>query len=42
MNCQNCHLSGGTVPWGNNYGGVYATYPKFRARSGGLETIPKE
>jgi thiosulfate dehydrogenase len=41
MNCQNCHLSGGTVPWGNNYGAVYATYPKFRARSGGLETIPK-
>ena len=41
MNCQNCHLNGGTIPWGNNYGGVYATYPKFRARSGGLETIPK-
>ncbi len=41
MNCQNCHLNGGTVPWGNNYGAVYATYPKFRARSGGLETIPK-
>jgi len=41
MNCQNCHLNGGTLPWGNNYGGVYSTYPKFRARSGGLETIPK-
>jgi len=41
MNCQNCHLSAGTVPWGNNYGGVYSTFPKFRARSGGLETIPK-
>jgi thiosulfate dehydrogenase len=41
MNCQNCHLNGGTVPWGNNYGAVYATYPKFRPRSGGLETIPK-
>lgn len=41
MNCQNCHLNGGTVPWGNNYGAVYSTYPQFRARSGGLETIPK-
>jgi thiosulfate dehydrogenase len=41
MNCQNCHLNGGTVPWGNNYSAVYSTYPKFRARSGGLETIPK-
>ena len=41
MNCQNCHLDAGTVPWGNNYGGVYSTYPKPRARSGGLETIPK-
>jgi len=41
MNCQNCHLNADTIPWGNNYGGVYSTYPKFRARSGGLETIPK-
>jgi len=41
MNCQNCHLNAGTVPWGNNYSAVYSTYPKFRPRSGGLETIPK-
>lgn len=41
MNCQNCHLVAGTVPWGNNYGGVYSTYPRFRNRSGSLETIPK-
>jgi thiosulfate dehydrogenase len=41
MNCQNCHLSGGTVPWGNNFGAVYSVYPLMRARSGGLETIPK-
>jgi thiosulfate dehydrogenase len=41
MNCQNCHLNAGTVPWGNNYSAVFSTYPKFRARSGGLETIPK-
>jgi thiosulfate dehydrogenase len=41
MNCQNCHLDAGTKPWGNNYGGVYTTYPKYRDRSGGTETIYK-
>lgn len=41
MNCQNCHLNGGTKPFGNNYAAVTATYPKFRARSGSVETIEK-
>ncbi len=41
MNCQNCHLDAGTRPWGNNYGGVSSTYPKFRARSGTIENIYK-
>lgn len=41
MNCQNCHLDGGTLPWANNYSAVVSTYPKFRDRSGSLETIPK-
>ena len=41
MNCQNCHLDGGTVPWGNNYGAVASMYPQYRARSGGLETMVK-
>ncbi len=41
MNCQNCHLDAGTKPWGNNYGAVAATYPKFRARSGTRESIEK-
>ena len=41
MNCQNCHLSAGTLPWGNNYSGVASTYPKFRERSGTIENIPK-
>ncbi len=41
MNCQNCHLNAGIVPYGNNYSAVVANYPMFRARSGGLETIPK-
>lgn len=41
MNCQNCHLDGGTLPWANNYGAVASTYPKFRDRSGTLETIQR-
>lgn len=41
MNCQNCHLNGGTVPWGNNWSAVTSMYPQIRGRSGGLETIPK-
>ena len=41
MNCQNCHLDAGTKPFGNNYSAVYSTYPKFRARSGTIETIVK-
>ena len=41
MNCQNCHLDGGTIPWGNNYSAVVPTYPKFRDRSGAIETIEK-
>lgn len=41
LNCQNCHLDAGTRPWGNNYGAVWSTYPKFRARSGANETVVK-
>ena len=41
MNCQNCHLDGGTLPWANNYGAVSSTYPRFRDRSGRIETIEK-
>jgi thiosulfate dehydrogenase len=39
MNCQNCHLNAGTKPWGNNYGAVFSTYPKFRERRGAVESI---
>lgn len=39
MNCQNCHLDGGTIPYGNNFGKVYATYPTFRARNNGIQSI---
>lgn len=41
MNCQNCHLDGGKRAWGNNYSAVSSTYPKFRDRSGSIESIPK-
>lgn len=41
MNCQNCHLDAGTRLWGNNYSAVAATYPKYRERSGTIETLDK-
>jgi thiosulfate dehydrogenase len=41
MNCQNCHLDAGTSPWGNNYSAVAATYPRYRDRSGTIESIEK-
>ena len=39
MNCQNCHINGGTVAFGNSFAAVASTYPKFRERSGKVETI---
>lgn len=41
MNCQNCHLQAGTAVYGNNYGSVASMYPKYRTRSGTVETIYK-
>lgn len=41
LNCQNCHLKAGKKVFGNNYSAVNATYPKFRARSGSVETVEK-
>ena len=41
MNCQNCHLQAGKRIDGNNYSAVFSTYPKFRERSGSIETIRK-
>jgi len=41
MNCQNCHLDAGTRMWGNNYAAVASCYPRFRARSGTVESILK-
>ena len=39
MNCQNCHLDGGTVLYGSNFSKVYATYPLFSARRNGIQSI---
>jgi thiosulfate dehydrogenase len=41
MNCQNCHLQAGKKAWGNNYAAVFSTYPKYRDRSGQIESIYK-
>jgi thiosulfate dehydrogenase len=41
MNCQNCHLEGGAKSYGNNFAIVSGSYPKFRARSGTVETLEK-
>jgi thiosulfate dehydrogenase len=41
MNCQNCHLSAGTRPWGNSFFLVYSRYPVFRPRSGSVENVYK-
>lgn len=39
MNCNNCHLDGGTKLYGNNYAGVFANYPKYRNRSGTIVDV---
>ncbi|MGH2553974.1 MAG: c-type cytochrome [Chitinophagaceae bacterium] len=39
MNCQNCHIWAGVKPFGNSFASVASTYPKFRDRSGILESV---
>ena len=41
LSCQNCHLQAGTAVYANNYGSVASLFPKFRARSGNIETVYK-
>jgi thiosulfate dehydrogenase len=36
MNCQNCHLDGGSRLFANNYGSFMSTYPKFSPRSNNI------
>jgi len=39
MNCQNCHIWAGTKSFGNNFAAVAANYPRYRDRSGKIESI---
>ena len=39
LNCQNCHIDAGTRPFGNSFAAVSSTYPKFRDRSGKIESV---
>ena len=39
LNCQNCHIDAGARPFGNSFGAVASTYPKFRERSGKMESV---
>jgi thiosulfate dehydrogenase len=41
MNCQNCHIQGGIIPWGNNFSAVISTYPRFSYRSGKMMSISR-
>jgi thiosulfate dehydrogenase len=38
MNCQNCHLAGGTKLFGNDFAGFMASYPKLSGRSGKVDS----
>jgi thiosulfate dehydrogenase len=42
MNCQNCHLNAGTKLFGNNFSLTATGYPRFKDRSGKVETIVKK
>lgn len=39
MNCQNCHIMAGIKSFGNNFFAVASTFPKYRDRSGRVESI---
>ena len=41
MNCQNCHIQGGIIPWGNNFSAVIISYPRFSTRSGKIMSISR-
>ena len=42
MNCQNCHLDAGTKLYGLNFVAVANSYPRYKERSGLIETIEKK
>lgn len=39
MNCQNCHTNAGRENFGNPFSAVATSYPKFRDRSGKMESV---
>ncbi|HUH32312.1 MAG TPA: hypothetical protein VLZ28_00080, partial [Daejeonella sp.] len=39
MNCQNCHLDAGTKSFSNNFARVSSGFPRYRPRSGRIESI---
>jgi thiosulfate dehydrogenase len=39
MNCQNCHIAAGTQNFANPFSAVSSTYPKYRDRSGRVESV---
>lgn len=42
LNCQNCHLNAGAKLFGNNFSLTATGYPRFKDRSGSVETIKKK
>lgn len=41
MNCQNCHIRGGIIPWGNNFSAVVMSYPRFNNRSNKIMSLSR-
>ena len=41
MNCSNCHLKAGTVPYGLNFYSTHARYPQYRGRENRVMTLPE-
>lgn len=41
MNCSNCHLKAGTVPYGLNFYSSHARYPQYRGRENKVMTLPE-
>jgi thiosulfate dehydrogenase len=39
MDCQNCHIDAGARNFGGSFSAVASTYPRFRERSGRIESI---
>jgi thiosulfate dehydrogenase len=39
MNCQNCHTNAGKENFGNPFSAVFSSYPKYRDRSGRVESV---